>query len=55
MDDQGPVNPQNGVAPYINAQDVILTVTPFVSASTNDYRLNNEPVVEPPVAGMAPR
>lgn len=39
MDDTT-VNPVNGVAPYANALDVILTADPFVARASDDYRLN---------------
>lgn len=38
--DDTTVNPQNGVAPYINTYDVLLTADPFVSKATGDFRLN---------------
>ena len=42
MDDTT-VNPQNGVAPYTNIYDQILTADPFVAKASNDYRLNQNP------------
>lgn len=40
MDDAGSIVPINAVSPYANVFDVILTADPFVSKSTNDFRLN---------------
>jgi hypothetical protein len=40
-DDTGTVNAINGSVPYTNTMDQILTASPFVSASTNDFRLNS--------------
>jgi len=39
-DDVGAVCPVNGVAPYVNSRDVILTADPFVAKASNDFRLN---------------
>jgi hypothetical protein len=41
MDDAGAVNPQNGVAAYVRALDVILTADPFTNKAANDFTLNN--------------
>jgi Right handed beta helix region len=38
--DVGATNPIDGVAPYVNALDIILTANPFVAASSNNYMLN---------------
>ncbi len=40
--DLGTTNPIDGVAPYVNTLDVILTADPFVAKASNDYRLNTE-------------
>ena len=40
MDDTGTVNPIDAFAPYTNVIDVALTVSPFVNAAGNDFRLN---------------
>lgn len=40
MDDTT-VNPINGVAPYTNVLDVILTADPFVDAASGDFTLND--------------
>jgi hypothetical protein len=39
-DDIGTTNAANGVAPYVNTLDVILTADPYVLKASNDYRLN---------------
>lgn len=39
-DDRGTTNPINGVAPYINVFDVILTLDPFIDKANGDFRLN---------------
>lgn len=41
IDDTGAVNAINGVAPYTNVFDVILSVNPFTNAAGNDFTLNN--------------
>jgi hypothetical protein len=40
LGDRGAVNPINGVAPYIDVFDVILSVNPFVASASNNYQLN---------------
>jgi hypothetical protein len=40
MDDTT-VNAVDGVAPYTNVLDVVLTADPFVAKASNDFRLNN--------------
>lgn len=42
MDDTS-TNPVNGVAPYANANDAVLTAGPFVNAASGDFRLNQNP------------
>jgi hypothetical protein len=39
-DDVGAVNAINGVAPYINTLDVILSADPFAAKASSDFRLN---------------
>ena len=40
MDDTGAVNKQDGVAPYVNVNDITCSTTPFVNAASDDWRLN---------------
>jgi hypothetical protein len=40
INDLGTTNAIDGVAPYVNQLDVILTANPFVNTSINDFRLN---------------
>lgn len=39
--DDTTTNPINGVAPYTNVHDVILSADPFVNAAGGDFKLNN--------------
>lgn len=43
MDDTGGAVAINGVAPYTNVLDVILTANPFTNSASGDFTLNNTP------------
>jgi len=41
MDDIGTICPVNGIAPYVNTHDVVLTADPFIDVTNGDFRLNS--------------